>query len=81
MLCWSGINQHKIVDFLLQKQAMKMWINLPMCELKDPKNLIRDVSETGHWGNGDYEIRLEYDSQLEYVLSLVKQVWQKYSHS
>ncbi|KRM59945.1 DUF5655 domain-containing protein [Secundilactobacillus malefermentans] len=75
------INQHKIVDFLLQKQAMKMWINLPMGELKDPKNLIRDVSETGHWGNGDYEIRLENDSQLEYVLSLVKQVWQKYSHS
>jgi len=42
-------------------------------ELDDSKNITRDVSSTGHWGNGDYEIQTNNDEDLEYILSLVKQ--------
>ena len=42
-------------------------------ELEDPKQLARDVSNTGHWCNGDYEIRISSDNDLPYVLSLIKQ--------
>ena len=42
-------------------------------ELDDPKSLMRDVSTTGHWGNGDYELQINSDDDLEYILSLVKQ--------
>ncbi len=42
-------------------------------QLDDPKRITRDVSTTGHWGNGDYEIHINDDNDLEYILSLVKQ--------
>ncbi|MBU5439165.1 hypothetical protein KQI42_14175 [Tissierella sp. MSJ-40] len=52
----SFVARRNIVDVCLQKKAIKMWINLKKGELDDSKNVTRDVSTTGHWGNGDYEI-------------------------
>lgn len=34
---------------------------------------LHDVSTVGHWGNGDYMIKIESDVNLEYIMSLVKQ--------
>lgn len=55
------------------KSELKFWINLKIGKLDDPKLLIRDVSNVGHWGNGDYEIRIRDTTNLEYIMSLVKQ--------
>ena len=41
--------------------------------MDDPKGLMKDVSETGHWGNGDYETIVSNTENLEYIMSLVKQ--------
>ncbi len=62
-----------VIDILPQKKALKMWINMSKGELDDTKGITRDVSLTGHWGNGDYEIQIRDDENLEYILSLVKQ--------
>ncbi len=62
-----------VVDILIQKKALKLWLNLSKGELDDPRHIARDVSSTGHWGNGDYEIQMRDDENLEYILSLVKQ--------
>ena len=62
-----------VIDILPQKKALKMWINMNKGELDDTKGIARDVSTTGHWGNGDYEIQTKTDDDLEYILSLVKQ--------
>ena len=32
--------------------------------LNDPKKIARDVSNIGHWGNGDYEIKIKDSSNL-----------------
>lgn len=66
----SGKN---IVDIHPQKKALKLWINLTKGELDDSKSITRDVSATGHWGNGDYELQIDSDENLEYILSLIKQ--------
>ncbi len=66
----SGTN---VVDIHVQKKALKMWLNMRKGELDDSRGLIRDVSGTGHWGNGDYEIQVTSDDDLEYIMSLVKQ--------
>jgi predicted transport protein len=34
---------------------------------------MRDVSNTGHWGNGDYELVITNNDNLEYILYLIKQ--------
>ena len=55
------------------KNSLKIFINLKAGELDDPKQLAKDVSNIGHWGNGDYQIQVETDKDLEYIMSLVKQ--------
>lgn len=66
-----------IVDMKIQKKALKIWFNLPYGKLDDPKNITRDVSATGHLGNGAYELTVNSDDDLEYILSLVKQSLKK----
>lgn len=62
-----------VIDITLLKRSLKLWINVKKGKLDDPKKLMRDVSEIGHWGNGDYELVVDDDSNLEYIMSLVKQ--------
>ena len=62
-----------IADIVTLKKGLKLFINLPKGKLDDPKNLMRDVANTGHWGNGDYEVLLTNDNNLEYILYLIKQ--------
>ncbi|MDD4227234.1 MAG: DUF5655 domain-containing protein [Mariniphaga sp.] len=69
-----GFRQNGIIcDIHIQKKGLKMWINLKKGNLDDPKKITRDVSETGHWGNGDYELLITDTDNLEYIMSLVKQ--------
>jgi predicted transport protein len=60
-------------DIHIQKGRLKMWINLKKGTLDDPKQITRDVSSTGHWGNGDYELTITNTNNLEYIMSLAKQ--------
>ena len=62
-----------IADITLLKKHLKMWINLKKGKLDDPKKITRDVSEIGHWGNDDYELIVEDDKNIEYIMSLIKQ--------
>lgn len=61
------------VDIYIKRNGIKMWLNVPKGKLSDPKKIARDVSNIGHWGNGDYELQFDTDEDLEYILSLVKQ--------
>jgi predicted transport protein len=62
-----------IADIVTLKKGIKLFINLQKGKLEDPKNLMRDVSNTGHWGNGDYELVITNNDSLEYILYLIKQ--------
>ena len=68
-------NNKIILDILLQKKAIKIWLNTKIGTLDDPKKLSRDVSQTGHWGNGDYEIQISNEDNIEYLFSLIKQLY------
>lgn len=70
----SGSN---IADIRIQKSSLKIWINLQHGQLDDPKGICRDVSQIGHWGNGDYELLVNSDDNLEYIISLIKQSLKK----
>ncbi|MGO2103444.1 MAG: DUF5655 domain-containing protein [Psychroflexus halocasei] len=62
-----------ISDIVILKKGLKLFINLQIGQLEDPKGLMRDVSKTGHWGNGDYETIIKSTKDLEYIMSLIKQ--------
>ena len=55
------------------KKGLKLFINLKKGQLDAPKGLAKDVSETGHWGNGDYELIISNTDNIEYIMSLIKQ--------
>ena len=52
-------------------------VNMNKDTLNDPKNLERDISQIGHWGNGDYEIQIRNAENLGYVMSLIRQSYEK----
>ena len=63
-----------IVCMNIQKKQIRMWIGAKFGTLNDAKEIARDVRNTGHWGTGDYEVAVDNDKDLEYIMSLIKQV-------
>jgi len=63
-----------ISDLVITRKGIRIFINLKKGQLDDSKNITRDVSETGHWGNGDYEVFVNDTQNIEYIMSLIKQV-------
>ncbi len=72
------VGETNVVDIEIQKSALKIHINLKKGKLDDPKQLTRDVSKIGHYGNGDFELQVNNDDDLEYIASLIKQSIKKH---
>jgi len=66
-------NKKTFADVIMQKRGLKIVLNLKSGELDDAREIARDVSNVGHWGNGAYEVSMKDDSEFEYVLSLIRQ--------
>lgn len=60
----------------MQKKKMKIYIGAKAGTLDDPKEIAKDVSNIGHYGTGDYMVQVNSDKDLEYIMSLIKQVVQ-----
>ncbi len=71
------IRHTNFVDVILYKSSLLLVLNIKKGVLNDPDNIARDVSNIGHWGNGDYEIKLEDSTNLGYVLTLIRQSYDK----
>jgi predicted transport protein len=61
----------------LQAKALKVWLDIPCSELDDPFNLARDVSKVGHYGTGQVELKLSSLDDLEKVMALIEQSFQR----
>lgn len=65
------------VDVVPQKTRLRLSLNMPFHELSDPKGMARDVTNLGRWGNGDVEVGLSEESELAYVMGLIRQAFEK----
>jgi len=64
------------VDVVILHSSLKIFLNIKSGELNDPDCIARDLTKpklVGHWGNGDYEVKLEKEGELEKILNLIKQ--------
>lgn len=66
-----------IISIEAFKGQLKGWINLKNTKLIDPFNKTRDVSNIGHHGIGDYEMKLANDEDIDYFISLFKQAYKE----
>ena len=64
------------VDVVPQASLLRLSLNMRFHELHDPKDLATDVTNLGHWGNGDAEVELSEPAQLRYVMGLVRQAFE-----
>ncbi|GHR35286.1 hypothetical protein VN1258_11480 [Helicobacter pylori] len=65
------------VDIVAQTKDLKLYLNMKFNELQDEKNLARDMTNKGHLGNGDIEVKLETKENIPYCLGLIKQALEK----
>ncbi len=65
------------VDIVVQTRDLKLYLNMKFNELQDAKNLARDMTNKGHLGNGDIEVKLETKENIPYCLGLIKQALEK----
>ncbi|GAA9446140.1 DUF262 and DUF1524 domain-containing protein [Helicobacter pylori] len=65
------------VDIVVQTKDLKLYLNMKFNELQDEKNLARDMTNKGHLGNGDIEVKLETKENIPYCLGLIKKALEK----
>ncbi len=65
------------VDIVVQTKDLKLYLNVKFNELQDEKNLARDMTNKGHLGNGNIEVKLETKENIPYCLGLIKQALEK----
>ncbi|UOR47248.1 DUF262 and DUF1524 domain-containing protein [Helicobacter pylori] len=65
------------VDIVVQTKDLKLYLNMKFNELQDEKNLARDMTNKGHLGNGDIEVKLGTKENIPYCLGLIKQALEK----
>lgn len=68
--------QTNFVDIVPQKKRLRLSLNTQFETIKDPKGICKDVTGLGRWGNGDVEVGLENQSQLDYIMELIEQAFE-----
>ena len=64
------------VDIVIQKKAIKGFLNVPTGKLNDQFNIARDLTKPkpiGHWGNGDYEVLIKNKDEIIKLFELIRQ--------
>lgn len=69
------------VDIEPRVRSLRLTLNMPFQEINDPQGICKDVSNVGHQGNGDVDIRFESIAQLPYVMSLIRQSFERQKFS
>lgn len=65
------------VDIVPQKSRLRLSLNIDFPDIIDPKGLCRDVSGLGRWGNGDVEVGITNLNELDDVMELIQQAFDK----
>lgn len=61
----------------IQKSGLLVWLKLNYSRLEKPPDCIRDVSNIGHWGVGNVEIRVENLDKLQIVKPFIRQSFEE----
>jgi uncharacterized protein with ParB-like and HNH nuclease domain/predicted transport protein len=65
------------VEVVPQTSRLKLLLDIPFDELDDPTHICRDLTGIGHWGTGSVEATLISPLQLDDVMYLVLQAFEK----
>ncbi len=66
-------------DIVIQKQRLRVSLNMKFTEIHDPNGICRDITGIGRWGNGDVELFFEHVSDIDKVMEAVQQSYNLHS--
>ncbi|MBD5486568.1 MAG: DUF262 domain-containing protein [Lachnospiraceae bacterium] len=61
------------VDVVVQKQRLRISVNMKYSEVYDPKGICKDITGLGRWGNGDVELFMEHTADVDDIMEIVEQ--------
>lgn len=67
------------VDIIPQKSQLQLTLNMDYDEVEDPKGLCKDVTGKGMWGNGNVRSVISSQNQIDDIMFLIKQSFNKHS--
>ncbi len=79
------INQHTIafsintifVDVVPQAKRLRLSLNLLYPTIRDPEGWCKDVTDLSRWGMGDVEVGISSVGELEYIMFLIRQAYER----
>lgn len=66
-----------LISIVPLKNSLNLLLNDNIENIDDPKNTARNVMDKGHWGVGDSEIKIEIDSDIEYIIYIINKYIEK----
>lgn len=71
---YIGFNRGRksIISIKLQNNSIILWINKDPKSINDPQKIIRDVTNIGHHGNGNSEIKIENKNNIGYIKDILR---------
>ncbi len=68
-------NNKNVLTIEIQRMAIKITLNAKYGKLRDEYGLMRDVSNLGHWGSGDYQVKFDNPEKFNELFNLVEQIY------
>lgn len=62
-------------EVVVQAKALRIFLDIPIDQLHDPTGITRDVSNVGHWGTGDVEVRVAEPADIDLVFPFIEQAF------
>src|SRR5690606_38179789 len=67
------------VDVIPQRSKLRLTLNMDYDELDDPEGWARDITDIGRWGNGNVDVDFSAPEQIDYIMYLIKQAFDKHT--
>ena len=65
------------VSIVPQARRLLLSLNLSFSDINDPRRWCRDMRNTGHVASGDVDVSISSVDQLDYIMFLIKQAFEK----
>ena len=79
------INKYTIVykigsifaDIVPQAKQLRLSLKLPFSDINDPRGWCKNVANVGRWGVGDVEVGISSADQIDYIMFLIRQAFER----
>jgi len=71
------VGNKTFVSVVPLQSGLKLYLNLPFNEVRHESSFCRDVSNKGHWGTGDVEVKVKDLSDIGRVMPLVERAYRR----